>query len=440
MRRFLWRLLAGSRRCRRDDGGAVAMLVALALVPLAVGTGLAVDAGRYLMARGKLARAADAAALAAGAKLGTDDFAPTAERLLRANYPEGFLGLRLEDVAVTYDEETGRITLETRARMPTTFLRVAHIDTVPVTARTVVVRAAQPMEIALVLDVTGSMGWNGKIDALKQAATDLVEIVFGGESVSDLLRIAVVPFSARVNVGNHRRDWLVAEERNRSPWRGCVEARYDPLALSDAPPADGLFVPSEDVLAGGRETPVTQAAAAGGNGSGSKKKKKKKKQSTYNPPCPPELLPLQDEKAVVLDAIDDLWPTGTTRIDMGARWGWRVLSRRWEGLWGEASRHPDPDEVIRALVIMTDGDNVTRVYDEVDDAGADANLLAICQAVKDEGYLVYTVTFQAPAWADQLMEECATSESHFFRTPTAAQLQSAFRQIGSELSALRIAE
>lgn len=415
-----------------DERGAVVMLVALALVPLAVGAGLAVDAGRYLLARGKLAQAADAAALAAGAKLGTEEFEPTVERVLRANFTDGFLGIELEDIDVTYDQESGRITVDTRARMPTTLMRIAHIDTVPVRSRTVVVRAAQPMELALVLDVTGSMGCCGKIEALRQAATDLVEIVFGGETRSDLLRVAVVPFSARVNIGNHRRDWLVAAERSRSPWRGCVEARFDPLALTDAPPADGLFVPSEDVLPGGRATSATQGGSHGW--------KKKKNQQTYDPPCPPALLPLEDDKAVIEQAILGLQPTGTTRIDMGARWGWRVLSRRWEGLWGEDPRHPDADEVVQAMVIMTDGDNVTQAYDEVDDQGADANLLTICERVKEAGYLVYTVTFQAPAWADRLMEQCATSSAHFFRTPSAAELQAAFRQIGSELSALRIAE
>jgi Flp pilus assembly protein TadG len=407
----------------------VVLLVALAIIPVLLAAGLAVDGGRYLLARSRLAQAADAAALAAGARPDTAEARSIAERLLRANFPEGFLGLQLEDVRVAHDEDSGRITLETTARMPTTFMRVAHIDSVPVTTRTVVVRAAQPMEIALVLDVTGSMASNRKIDALKRAARDLVEIVFGGERVSDLLRVAVVPFSSRVNVGNHHRDWLVPAEQRRSPWRGCVEARYDPLALSDAPPSAGRFVPSEDVLAGGRETRVTRPPRSGGNNV-----------RTYDPPCPPKLLPLEGDRTVILGAIDALSPTGTTRIDMGARWGWRVLSRRWEGLWGEDPRHPDAEDVVQAVVIMTDGDNETRVYDEVDDAGADANLRALCASMKAAGYIVYTVTFQAPAWADTMMAECATSPSHFFRSPTATDLRAAFRQIGSELSALRIAE
>jgi Flp pilus assembly protein TadG len=424
---WIWHLRRRARNCtlRGDERGAVALLVALGIVPLALAVGLAVDGGRYLLARSRLAQAADAAALAAGARLSTTGFEDTAERMVRANFPQGYLGLELEDVRVAHDEASGRITLETRARMPTTFMRIARVDSVPVTSRTVVVRAAQPMEIALVLDVTGSMQCCGKLTGLKRAARDLVEIVFGQEQVSDLLRVAVVPFNARVNVGNHHRDWLLPSQRRVSPWRGCVESRPGVAnALTDKPPANNAwFVPSEDVVAGGLHRGDSRS-----------------RQPVYDPPCPPALLPLTRTKRTVLDYIDRLSANGTTRIDMGARWGWRVLSRRWQGLWGEDPRHPNAADVVQAVIIMTDGDNETSVYDEVNDAQADANLLAICQSLKEAGYLIYAVTFQAPVWADTLMAQCATSPAHFFRSPTAADLQTAFRQIGSELSALRIAE
>ncbi|GBD42885.1 hypothetical protein HRbin40_00345 [bacterium HR40] len=408
-----------------DERGAVATIVAFALLPLLLTAGLALDAGRYWLARSRLAEAADAAALAAGARLGTSEFAPTVERLLRTNFADGFLGVELDRVEVSYDEASGRITVEAQARLPTTLMRLARIDSVPLAVRTVVARAAQPMELALVLDVTGSMACCGKIQALKQAATDLVGIVFGPEKESDLLRVAVVPFSARVNVGNHHRDWLLPADRNVSPWRGCVEARPgDANALSDRPPeGNAWFVPSEGIAAGGLHRGDRRSGAG-----------------VYNPPCPPRLLPLRRTKRVVLDTIAALTPSGTTRIDMGARWGWRVLSRRWQGLWGEDPRHPRAEEVLQAVVIMTDGDNETRVYDEVNDSGADRNLLVLCDNMKARGILVYTVTFQAPAWADVIMRQCATSPAHFFRSPTNAELRAAFRQIGSELAALRIAE
>ncbi len=413
----------------RDESGAVVLLVALAVVPVLLAAGLAVDGGRYLLARSRLAQAADAAALAAGARLDTAEARSVAERILRANFPEGFLGLELEDVRVAYDEDSGRVTLETSARMPTTFMRVAHVDSVPVTTRTVVVRATQPMDVALVLDVTGSMLFTrGKFDGMKRAARDLVEILFGGEERSTLLRVAVVPFNARVNVGDRGRGWLSSPPPR--DWNGCTESRsytsFDAasgtsLALGDAPPRSGaLFSPS----------PSTYSVRTW------------RGTETYRFPCPPELLPLTARRSVVLDVIDDLEAGGSTRIDMGTRWGWRVLSPRWEGLWGEDERTPTATEPVRAVVIMTDGQNETSgYYDEVDAARADANLLAICTAMKAQGYLVYSVTYAYDSrWTDSVVRGCATSADHYFRAPTAADLQAAFRQIGSELSALRIAE
>jgi len=415
----------------RDRRGAVAMTIALALVPLTVASGLAVDAGRYLVARSKLAQAADAAALAAGTERDPQAIERTVERILDANFSEGFLGVQIDSVEVQQDADTGRITLVTRAEMPTVVMGLAHIDTLNIETRTVVVRESAPLEVAMVLDVTGSMHCCGKIQALKSSAKDLIDILFGTEEVSDDLRIGVVPFNARVNIGNDRRSWLTSAERKKSPWKGCVESRSTATRLTDAPPSVERFVRSESLADSG--TPK------GGKKGKKKKKKKKKKKIVWLPPCPPRLLPLTDTKAEAKAMINKLGASGTTRIDMGIRWGWRVLSRRWEGLWGEPERQPFED-VVTALIVMTDGQNVASSYDEVSASQADANVRTLCDRVKQEGILVYTITFQAPQKADALMQSCATSPAHYFRSPTAADLREAFRTIAGELSALRIAE
>ncbi len=412
-----------------DRRGAVAMTVALALVPLTVAAGVAVDAGRYLVARSKLAQAADAAALAAGTERDTAAAERTANRILEANFDEGFLGVQITSIEIQQDEETGRITLMTRAQMPTLVMGLAHIETMNIETRTVVVRESAPLEVAMVLDVTGSMGCCGKIQALKQSAKDLLDILFGPDEVSDDLRVGVVPFNARVNIGNDRRLWLTKQERSRSPWKGCVESRSTATRLTDEPPSVELFVRSESLADKNNNK----------NKKKGKKKKKKKNKKVKLPPCPPRLLPLTDTKSEAVDVIDGLGASGTTRIDMGIRWGWRVLSRKWEGLWGEPARDPF-DEVVTALIVMTDGQNVASSYDEVSVSEANDNVRTLCDRVKQEGIILYTITFKAPQSADALMKECATSPAHYYRSPTAADLRDAFRTIAGELSALRIAE
>ncbi len=406
----------------RDRRGAVALLVALALVPLALASGLALDLGRSMIVRAELGRAADTAALAAGSRPDAQELDRLVRRYLDANF-RGRDDVVVEEVTVRVEGDGGRIVVTTRARVSTTLLRLAHVDWIPVTTRTVVVRAANPMEVALVLDVTGSMACCGKIQALKRSAAALVDILFAGEATSDHLRIGLVPFNARVNIGEAYRDWLVAADR-RGAWNGCTEARSAATALTDAPPSVERFRKSRARRGGGRWgwwRPRRGIVA----------------------PCPSSrVLPLSGTRARILAAIRELPATGTTRIDMGARWGWRLLSERWRGLWREDERSTPREDVIRAMVLMTDGQNVVnRRYDEVRSrAEADRNLLTLCRRIKEDGIVLYTVTFGANTGSERLMRECATSPSHYFASPTNADLEAAFRTIAGELSALRIAE
>ena len=57
-------------RLFRDKGGNVATIFAVALVPITIVGGSAVDVGQAMNARGRLAEALDAAALAVGAQEG----------------------------------------------------------------------------------------------------------------------------------------------------------------------------------------------------------------------------------------------------------------------------------------------------------------------------------------------------------------------------------
>ena len=68
----------------------------------------------------------------------------------------------------------------------------------------------------------------------------------------------------------------------------------------------------------------------------------------------------------------------------------------------------------------------------------DAKFTDVCNAMKAEGIIVYTIKFKSGN--DSLYRNCATSSSHFFNSPTKAALKDAFRTIGQELSNLRISE
>jgi hypothetical protein len=68
-------------------------------------------------------------------------------------------------------------------------------------------------------------------------------------------------------------------------------------------------------------------------------------------------------------------------------------------------------------------------------------MLELCSAMKDEGIIVYTITFQLnSATTKQLYRDCATDEQHYFNSPSNSDLRQTFVAIADELSNLRIAE
>ena len=61
--------------------------------------------------------------------------------------------------------------------------------------------------------------------------------------------------------------------------------------------------------------------------------------------------------------------------------------------------------------------------------------------IKANGITIYTILFNNSNSATQtLFQNCASSPSDYFLSPTGADLQSAFRQIGSDLSTLRLSQ
>jgi hypothetical protein len=125
----------------------------------------------------------------------------------------------------------------------------------------------------MVLDNTGSMDDDDKIEALREASATAAEVIFaaGGDD-PDAVKIGLVPFAATVNIGTA---WTTADtwldwdaqspahhdshtwnadinrfdlfEELEVDWAGCVESRAEPHDMEDtAPTADDpetLFVP-----------------------------------------------------------------------------------------------------------------------------------------------------------------------------------------------------
>ncbi len=234
-------------RLLKQVGGTSLTLFALSAIPVVGTIGLSTDAAIGFMVRHRLAEALDAAGLAAGATTDADIGAADFQAFFKANFPDGYMGATVDGPNLVTSADGWTLTLSVSADVPTTFMQILGVDDYAVSARTVITRRQSGMELALVMDNTGSMRWSGKIGAMRTAAQTLVGELFGDQSRIDRFWVSVVPYTSMVNIGTGNTLWVdntVLSDYAPTTWGGCVEARGYPLDTTDdtynhAPMIDG---------------------------------------------------------------------------------------------------------------------------------------------------------------------------------------------------------
>lgn len=238
--------------------GNVAMIFALSLAPILMLIGLAVDYSRSRSEMTALQHALDSAALAA-AKLpkGTSDeeIQRVANAYIDANY-NGPAEPRVTKPTRTEDS----ITLNAEVEMDTLMLSAVGIKTQKVNVSSQATRGGKKVEVAMVLDNSGSMAGAHKIGTLKTSAKGLIDALEATAADPEAVKIGLVPFTIAVNVGPENADAEWIDHDARSPqhaelfdkyftkrgltrfdlfealgyeWAGCVETREYPLDVND---------------------------------------------------------------------------------------------------------------------------------------------------------------------------------------------------------------
>ena len=182
--------------------------------------------------------------------------------------------------------------------------------------------------------------------------------------------------------------------------------------------------------------------------------------------CPNEaILPLSNNKTTIRNKVQALVPHGATNTAIGAMWGYRALSPA--APFTEGAEYSDK-KWRKAVVIMTDGENdiLTRnshwgstgtsygfASEERMGVGVDTadkmetemdnKMLRICQRMKDDGILVYTIMFGLNSTrVEELFKACATApESPFFHDASSStDLDRAFADIANDLVDLHVSK
>lgn len=262
---FLLGMLMGDRR------GNIAVLTGLCLLPVVGIVGLAVDTARAYAVRTQLQQALDAAALAGGRLFSTPDRDAQIQGYFDANMRDMRYGATVSPLTINADPVTGTLTVTATATLPVIFARVLGYNTLDVGADVEVIRNETTLEVALVIDTTGSMDETDdsgahKMTAAKDAANLLLNILYNNKDEDEDVFLSVVPFVQNVNVGNEYSSWLATGSEAAIPWnsgpypstggwRGCMFERMDAggamiYDTTDTTPATQKFLPYADTYFG----------------------------------------------------------------------------------------------------------------------------------------------------------------------------------------------
>ncbi len=182
---------------RNDCRGGVALIFGLSLVPLIGITGAAVDYSNATATRARLAQASDAAALAAAKA--TNLSKTDRDKLARKVFDSNLGNASVEGVTFKIVDITSGVRVEATGNVKTNFLAVIGIDKSTVDVSSEVMRGDGMVEVALVLDNTGSMSKD--MPGLKTASNKFIDTLFANSPDTGSMRIGIVPYVGAVNPG-----------------------------------------------------------------------------------------------------------------------------------------------------------------------------------------------------------------------------------------------
>jgi Flp pilus assembly protein TadG len=410
------------QRVCRDDRGSIAIMFAASIIVLMLTVGLAIDGARAYNVSTRISAALDAAALAAAKMLDDESFDDAeiqerAHRFFAAQLQTmPITGVSLDTLAVAVDRQGGHVDVAVNVAVGTTLGQLAGISEFRMPRAARVTYKQKFVELAMVLDITGSMCQPcSKIDGLKAAAREAVANLINPSIPHGYSRVALLPYSAAVNAGSY-----AATVSGGASTDGCVVERQ------------GAHTVDDHEATGSHVLGVSSHAH----------------NPKYSCPSAP-ILPLTADRATLESRIDSLTAGGWTAGHIGLAWGWYMLSERWKDLWPTESRPRQHDpNVIKVVLMMTDGEFNTSYHPGGGFNSSDVNqpnssphqAKRLCDNMKSENVIVYSVAFQAPPMAESLLRDCATSSSHYFPASSNTELFTAFRTISERLAALRLSK
>lgn len=424
MRALLRHSLRIAHRFFQASEANVALTFGLVLIPMMAAVGAAVDYNRAGDVRAAMQSAADATALAAAKSwnaLNASQLQQSADTWFMANL-NGKKILQNVQVSTTGNSANNTIVVNVSGSINTAFLGLVGINQINLSVSSTATQGLTKLQVAMVLDNTGSMAEYGKMAALRTAAHQFLQQLQNAAQNPGDIQVAIIPFTTDVNVGtsNANASWLKWSYPaggngtitvSPSTWTGCVTDRD-------------------------QDFDVKIDARGSGNGAA---------QFPAHDPwlgCPPQIVPLTTDWTALNNTVDQMVPLGETNLTIGLAWGWQALSAI-----SPLNAPPPPPGTSQVIVFMTDGFNTANRWTNVltgngTTADIDARTKHVCKNIKDAGITVYTVQVDTGGTSppSTLLQNCANSVSNWFYLQNPGDLVTTFSQIATKISTLRIAK
>lgn len=439
------------REFRDDASGTVFVIAAASIFAIAISAGAAIDYTRMVSQKSKMDGALDAAILAAGVEMSRGvtnqgQIRQVFENFFFANLEglDDFGALDAGSIQISgfsANPDTGEISAEVSGSIDATLMRLAGYDELDVSSGASGVFEQTDVEVAMMLDVTGSMRGQ-KIADLKLAAKDAVDILLPDNSTRGV-RIGLVPYATSVNAG------LQLGRRVTNGNTNTFVAGPSQFSTSQNVPTNGCVTGR-----GGRDASTDASFRGAPLGSDNR---------TVNNPnralrCPSaEIQPLTNNRNSLRSQIDRYSADGWTAGHLGVAWSYYLLSENWRDAYSSQNKPAAYSaDVQKIAILMTDGEFNT-AYEGITTGNpfgvnktlSNRRATDLCADMKqmksgNPGIIIYSIAFQAPASAEATLRTCANTDTadttYYYSADNGQQLREAFREIAASIGNLRITQ
>ncbi|HEY7443627.1 MAG TPA: pilus assembly protein [Vicinamibacterales bacterium] len=430
-----------------DQEGNVALLFALAMIPVIGSMGVALDYSMASAYRTDIQKALDATALALTRIMPADQATLDA---VGNQYFQANLGPNtLTNLQLIVTPDVGKLKLSAKAKYKPQMAHIVGAETVDISTSAEAKWSIGKVEIALVLDNSWSMNSLGRMTELKKAAHNLLDVLQNAAKAPGDAKVAIIAFDSRVNVGTANvgaawlkwNDWDAANgtcsksqytsqgsctsnngvwtPANHNTWNGCVWDRDKSNDTLDAAPTNSAT-----------NYPAWQC-----------------NHGLSNPNLVSPMLPLtinwgtgeSTDPTTLHGKVNQMQPSGYTNITIGLVWGWHALSDT--AVMIEAAAN-NTDNLQKYIILLTDGENTKNRFND-SESTMNTRTRATCTNIRnltkaDGTNLIKVYTIRLIDGDDDLLRDCATTPDMFKPVENASELSAIFSSIGSEIANLHL--